>query len=143
MASGDWHRKATNPEPEIQERADQRLGRASLTGGNVGGSHAPGNRIVRDQTGWLGREDSNLRMAESKSAALPLGYAPPQPGNRGRRRGCSGRRNIIAGSPAINDHAGGSDLAISSADCPRLAQPIIIVYVAIWMFAARHRSFTL
>src|SRR5262245_18855719 len=24
----------------------------------------------------LGREDSNLRMAESKSAALPLGYAP-------------------------------------------------------------------
>jgi hypothetical protein len=27
---------------------------------------------------WLGREDSNLRMAESKSAALPLGYAPPQ-----------------------------------------------------------------
>jgi hypothetical protein len=30
----------------------------------------------RDATGWLGREDSNLRMAESKSAALPLGYAP-------------------------------------------------------------------
>ena len=29
-----------------------------------------------DRTGWLGREDSNLRMAESKSAALPLGYAP-------------------------------------------------------------------
>src|SRR3954447_9542059 len=27
---------------------------------------------------WLGREDSNLRMAESKSAALPLGYAPPR-----------------------------------------------------------------
>jgi|GEM_PF-5572743 len=26
--------------------------------------------------GWLGREESNLRMAESKSAALPLGYAP-------------------------------------------------------------------
>ena len=28
---------------------------------------------------WLGREDSNLRMAESKSAALPLGYAPTGP----------------------------------------------------------------
>ena len=31
---------------------------------------------------WLGREGSNLRMAESKSAALPLGYAPtlrPEP----------------------------------------------------------------
>src|SRR5262245_5060490 len=26
--------------------------------------------------GWLGRQDSNLGMAESKSAALPLGYAP-------------------------------------------------------------------
>jgi hypothetical protein len=29
-----------------------------------------------DRTVWLGREDSNLRMAESKSAALPLGDAP-------------------------------------------------------------------
>src|SRR5262249_52135899 len=28
---------------------------------------------------WLGREGSNLRMAESKSAALPLGYAPTVP----------------------------------------------------------------
>ena len=28
--------------------------------------------------GWLGRQDSNLGMAESKSAALPLGYAPPR-----------------------------------------------------------------
>jgi hypothetical protein len=27
---------------------------------------------------WLGREDSNLRMGESKSAALPLGYLPQQ-----------------------------------------------------------------
>ena len=25
---------------------------------------------------WLGRQDSNLGMAESKSAALPLGYTP-------------------------------------------------------------------
>lgn len=25
---------------------------------------------------WLGRQDSNLRMAEPKSAALPLGYGP-------------------------------------------------------------------
>jgi hypothetical protein len=29
---------------------------------------------------WLGREDSNLRMAESKSAALPLGDAPTRSG---------------------------------------------------------------
>src|SRR5689334_9133646 len=30
-----------------------------------------------DWTGWLGREDSNLRMAESKSAALPLVGSSP------------------------------------------------------------------
>ncbi len=33
-------------------------------------------RAKRNKTNWLGREGSNLRMAESKSAALPLGYAP-------------------------------------------------------------------
>ena len=33
--------------------------------------------IVRvKQTGWLGRQDSNLGMAVPKTAALPLGYAP-------------------------------------------------------------------
>src|SRR5262249_13337235 len=30
----------------------------------------------RDRTGWLGREDSNLRMAESKSAAFTPCYRP-------------------------------------------------------------------
>ena len=34
---------------------------------------------------WLGRLDSNQGMAESKSAALPLGYAPPIREGRGRR----------------------------------------------------------
>jgi hypothetical protein len=29
---------------------------------------------------WLGRLDSNQGMAESKSAALPLGYAPKRAG---------------------------------------------------------------
>jgi hypothetical protein len=29
--------------------------------------------------GWLGRQDSNLGMAGSKPAALPLGYAPTEP----------------------------------------------------------------
>src|SRR5688500_5838555 len=28
--------------------------------------------------GWLGREDSNLRIREPKSRALPLGHAPPR-----------------------------------------------------------------
>lgn len=31
---------------------------------------------------WLGRKDSNLRMPESKSGALPLGYAPVRLGAR-------------------------------------------------------------
>src|SRR5689334_21614777 len=42
---------------------------------------------------WLGRHDSNLEMAESKSAALPLGYAPIRPRARG---------TIAAARQAIN-----------------------------------------
>ena len=33
--------------------------------------------VVRfDIQNWLGREDSNLRMPDPKTGALPLGYAP-------------------------------------------------------------------
>jgi hypothetical protein len=46
-------------------------------GGLLGGNSLS---IWRDWTGWLGRQDSNLGMAESKSAALPLGYAPTSAG---------------------------------------------------------------
>ena len=35
-----------------------------------------GKSLETTLAGWLGRQDSNLGMAESKSAALPLGYAP-------------------------------------------------------------------
>jgi hypothetical protein len=44
---------------------------------------------------WLGREDSNLRMAESKSAALPLGAPMPLfiPGWRPRRLDHNARRD--------------------------------------------------
>jgi hypothetical protein len=35
-----------------------------------------GFRHYSDVRKWLGREDSNLRMAASKAAALPLGDAP-------------------------------------------------------------------
>jgi hypothetical protein len=42
------------------------LGRTSLTRRNVGASHTPGNHT--DRTAWLGRQDSNLGMAESKSS---------------------------------------------------------------------------
>jgi hypothetical protein len=31
---------------------------------------------LEPRNGWLGRQDSNLGMEESKSSALPLGYAP-------------------------------------------------------------------
>src|SRR5262249_16242684 len=43
-------------------------------------------------SGWLGRQDSNLGMVESKSTALPLGYAPA--GNRvgGREHSDLGNR---------------------------------------------------
>ena len=33
-------------------------------------------KFSKNKNAWLGREGSNLRMAESKSAALPLGDAP-------------------------------------------------------------------
>src|SRR3982074_280846 len=55
----------------------------------------PGN----GDSGWLGRQDSNLGMAESKSAALPLGYAP----NAGFRR--RGARTIAARFHPINGHS--------------------------------------
>jgi site-specific DNA recombinase len=48
---------------------------------------------------WLGRQDSNLGMAESKSAALPLGYAPMR---ANRVRG-----TIAAARQAINARACG------------------------------------
>src|SRR5919204_809614 len=44
---------------------------------------------------WLGREDSNLRMAESKSAALPLGYAPSGDLLAPPRRADHSRRNVV------------------------------------------------
>ena len=33
-------------------------------------------KFSKNKNAWLGREDSNLRMVESKSTALPLGDAP-------------------------------------------------------------------
>ena len=44
------------PRPENPEFADPRIGRASLTRGNVAGSHIPGNRIGETAlAGWGGR----------------------------------------------------------------------------------------
>ena len=53
-ASG-WVDSATPAQPSAADKSQDRLSAQKI---------------------WLGREDSNLRMAESKSAALPLGYAP-------------------------------------------------------------------
>src|ERR1700730_6588169 len=58
---------------------------------------------ARDGTGWLGRLDSNQGMAESKSAALPLGYAPIP--SDCRRPLAGGGRKIAARCPPINDWA--------------------------------------
>ena len=50
----------------------------------------PNNTSYINTICWLGRQDSNLGMAESKSAALPLGYAPKR------------ARNILAQARQIN-----------------------------------------
>src|ERR1700687_2349515 len=42
----------------------------------AGISQVTEGKVSRRRTAWLGREDSNLRMVESKSTALPLGDAP-------------------------------------------------------------------
>jgi hypothetical protein len=51
--------------------------------------------VLKIGNAWLGREDSNLHMAESKSATLPLGKAPIAYGAR-RSFGFSGR--VLIGS---------------------------------------------
>jgi hypothetical protein len=50
----------------------------------------------RDRTGWLGRLDSNQGMAESKSAALPLGYAPMRGADH--NGAAAGRQLVRAGT---------------------------------------------
>ena len=62
-------------------------------------------KISRARTGWLGRQDSNLGMAESKSAALPLGYAPTSTGEPLRSDFACGGRTIPAWTCPINVHA--------------------------------------
>ena len=50
-------------------------------------------------TRWLGREGSNLRMGESKSPALPLGYAPM---SREFSRELPPATTVYRGSPAFS-----------------------------------------
>jgi hypothetical protein len=63
------------------------------------------HQLVKPLKNWLGREDSNLRMPESKSGALPLGYAPSicrmgSAGLRGSDAAVAGRREIIGNAAA-------------------------------------------
>ena len=44
-------------------------------------------RITYARVKWLGWKDSNLRMLESESSALPLGYTPTGPSDNVRTRG--------------------------------------------------------
>src|SRR6185437_10477865 len=58
---------------------------------------------------WLGREGANLRMAESKSAALPLGYAPtagPEAAGFWPRADSLGHRRSIGGVRPFQPAAG-------------------------------------
>ena len=51
-------------------------------------------KFSKFRTGWLGREGSNLRMGESKSPALPLGYAPTARTMRNRDADPSGNDGL-------------------------------------------------
>ena len=67
-----------------QDRGRREAGSAehrSASHRDAAGCSQPGDSDARCRPittcyNWLGREDSNLRMPESKSGALPLGYAP-------------------------------------------------------------------
>ena len=61
--------------PQTRQAGVQRQKRIREKPGFPACSRAVGS-LAKRRTAWLGREGSNLRMAESKSAALPLGYAP-------------------------------------------------------------------
>ena len=67
--AGDGRRRPWEA-PRCDTKVSQRCGSAPHLG--TFSLALQGLRMV-----WLGRQDSNLGMAESKSAALPLGYAPP------------------------------------------------------------------
>jgi hypothetical protein len=83
--------KPRNGAGEIFMTAPAEIARETVSGANRLAKHYPYPPQIREKIGflekqedlqfqlannWLGREDSNLRMAESKSAALPLGDAP-------------------------------------------------------------------
>src|SRR4051812_21531462 len=73
---------------------------------------------------WLGRLDSNQGMAESKSAALPLGYAPTRPQIRPANAGGPYRGRSGQSTPwriALTPRCGGENRRQPGADdCGRI-----------------------
>ena len=63
----------------------------------------PKNPSPQGLKGWLGRLDSNQGMAESKSAALPLGYAPTGTGRPRRSDFVRGGRTFFSKRKADQD----------------------------------------
>jgi site-specific DNA recombinase len=57
-------------------------GRKDVLEQSIIGDAAPAKLVRSSVRGWLGRQDSNLGMAASKAAALPLGDAPTRCSNR-------------------------------------------------------------
>ena len=80
--TGPRNRAGKRLNPPLNERGDAFRRRKPLT---LRPFHENRRKSPQARNAWLGREDSNLRMAESKSAALPLGDAPPRPANRRAR----------------------------------------------------------
>ena len=71
--TGPRNRAGKRLNPPLNERGDAFTRRKPLT---LRPFHENRRKSPQARNAWLGREDSNLRMAESKSAALPLGDAP-------------------------------------------------------------------
>ena len=89
--------------PYLQTKGPGTESKARKAG--ISGPFSPflGN-LGQRRNGWLGREGSNLRMVESKSTALPLGYAPT---GRSGRHGtiatqCFPATSVYRGSPAVS-----------------------------------------
>ena len=86
--------RARNPDRQrLCEASRRHLPRkAAVFRACPGRSREAGKRCDIRASTWLGRQDSNLGMAESKSAALPLGYAPSARRLRPRIGGAPARR---------------------------------------------------
>ena len=90
----DLRRPPPDPDPRPARARARRQDRPAL-----GAHRGPFGTAGR---GWLGRKDSNLRIPDPKSGALPLGHAPSAPrGIRGYARGRA--QSPVAGLSAIGD----------------------------------------